>query len=56
MFRFCSCIQFSWIPRSANSAAHSLASWALLNKISGSFVIGSAPQIFTDVILAEQSF
>ena len=47
--------RFSWIPREANVAAHTLASWSLCNRLANSFGLGSAPQSFCNVILLEQA-
>ena len=41
--------------RDSNSAARVLASWSLCNNFSGCFVLGSAPEVFVDVIVKEQT-
>ena len=38
-------IQFIWVLREANGAAHYLATWSL----------GSAPQVFFDAVIAKQA-
>ena len=48
-------VEFKWTPRDSNSAARVLASWSLCNKFSGCFVLGSAPEVFVDVIVKEQT-
>nr|POE60250.1 von willebrand factor a domain-containing protein [Quercus suber] len=60
-------MEFNWVPREANGAVHclaiwflsnklasSLAVWFLSNKLASSFVLGSAPQVFSDIVIAEQ--
>ena len=46
-------IQFNWVLREANGAAHYLATWSLSNMLAGSFVLGSTPQVFSDVVIDE---
>ena len=47
------CLSFTWVPREANEAAHSLAKWCLLYSVCGSFSFCSSPPCFANVIREE---